>query len=516
MLDQTNSASTSAAQVESISVKEATEIGAHDGIFWGHYFFPKTFRQKSPYFHYQLMEALDAPYRMLNGEMIPNRFVNARIFRDGAKTSLLRMYVARRVAYAISRTILFVGISETSAARSLQWLMKAVEFNSRYRDTYKLSKGKIWQPSGAQLEIRHGLENCSIHALALGVTGSSRGINLEDHRPDLIVIDDVVDENNSITPESREKIVELVHASLRNSLAPSSEFPEAKLVFLQTPIAEDDASDICSKDELFWSFHVPVVDQCDDMDSAVAAWPERFPTTDVRREMEAFAKLNRLHLWMREKMCTITSAATSSFLPEWLRFWTVLPDDMTYFIGIDPIPPRTKDDVMKARLQKGDWLAAVVIGKRRGETYLVDYLLSREEDPDTLVNWLNIQTRLRPIRNVAVETVAFQKSLQWFFERQMRKGVLKHVRLSPYNDKRKKHVRILDGIQGLASSGCLYISKEHTAFIAQYTKYPNVTNDDLLDAFCIADSATIGGVEYHEIEAEEQENYPPLELNGCP
>ena len=85
--------------------------------------------------------------------------------------------------------------------------------------------------------------------LCVGITGSIRGINFDDFRPDLIVIDDVIDEENSATVEQRIKIEDLILGALKDSLAPATECPDAKLVMLQTPLNREDASCKALKDD---------------------------------------------------------------------------------------------------------------------------------------------------------------------------------------------------------------------------------------------------------------------------
>src|SRR3990170_9010726 len=87
-----------------LSPQEAVELGASSLTKYGKLFFPRTFRQESPPFHADIGAALYSPARF-------NAF---EIFRDGAKTSLLRVYASQRIAYAISRPhILFFFCSST-------------------------------------------------------------------------------------------------------------------------------------------------------------------------------------------------------------------------------------------------------------------------------------------------------------------------------------------------------------------------------------------------------------------
>lgn len=79
-----------------ISPQEAVRLGATSLTRYGRIFFPKTFRQSSPLMHEDMGKALN------NRDY---RYVAIEVFRDGAKTTLLRTFTSQRIAYGISRTI---------------------------------------------------------------------------------------------------------------------------------------------------------------------------------------------------------------------------------------------------------------------------------------------------------------------------------------------------------------------------------------------------------------------------
>src|SRR5687767_1226964 len=106
-----------------ISRDEAVRLGAVDDEFFNRTFFPKSFRLPSPRFHKAISQRLSDPRQ---------HYVNLRCFRGSAKTTRLRAFSAKRIAYRISRTILYVGASEPHAARSIAWVRNQVERNKLY------------------------------------------------------------------------------------------------------------------------------------------------------------------------------------------------------------------------------------------------------------------------------------------------------------------------------------------------------------------------------------------------
>ena len=124
--------------------QELFDLGAVDHEFFVKYFFPNTARQDVPEFHHRIWDLAESSARL----------VNIQVFRGGAKTSLLRVYSAKRLAYGIARTILFVGKSQDHAIKSVRWLKRQIEHNQAFTKTFGLSKGDKWQDVEMEIRIR--------------------------------------------------------------------------------------------------------------------------------------------------------------------------------------------------------------------------------------------------------------------------------------------------------------------------------------------------------------------------
>ena len=308
---------------------EAVELGAVDSTLYSQFWFPKDCRQNSPKFHEEIWELFEA-----------NRFANCEIFRGGAKTTIARLFASKRVAYGLSHTILFVGPNQGHAAESVLWLMQQVEFNKEWAQAFGLKKGNKW--TSTNCEIHHHKLKYPIRIMAIGITGAVRGINVGGYRPDLIIVDDPCDEENTATIEQRNKIIELFFQAIKEALVPRSEDPLAALVLLQTPLHEDDLSSVCTKSDEFSSIRVSIMidphtgDTCTDEQRAESSWPARWSMEEILLEKKSAIQRNQLSGWMREKMCLLVARETSAFLEEWLNIWEVLPATARYVMAIEP------------------------------------------------------------------------------------------------------------------------------------------------------------------------------------
>lgn len=485
--------------VADLTAREAAELGASSFIAYGKLFFPRTFRQRSPPMHEVIGKALYGAARY-------NAF---EIFRDGAKTSLLRVFASQRIGYAISRTIMYVSVSQLHACFSVRWLKRQVEHNTKWAQTFGLRKGSKW--TDEWIEILHGIEETPITVLAMGITGQIRGFNPDDFRPDLIIIDDILNEENTATPEQRKKIEDLLFGALLNSLAPASEAPWAKAVFLQTPFNKDDCIEKCLRDPQWNGIRFSIFDE-----EGNSRWEDRWPTDVLRKEKEAHIRRSQYRLWMREKECKIVAGEDKAIDVTKLKYFDVLPEYIDSVIAIDPA---------SSDKEAADDHAICALGFKGVDVYLLDYKLAKGVMPDKAANDFFQLVLLYNPRKAAVETIAYQRVLKWYLEQEMVKRRI-FVAIDAIQDKRSKATRIMQALPGLVSYGHFWIRPGMEEFVTQADDYdPGIKNpaDDLLDAIATGITAmnpalrsanAIEG-EFEHVQDDERE-YPALELEGAP
>lgn len=453
-----------------VSLEKAVELGAIDTTFFGHYFFPKAYRQESPPWEAEFWALLENP---------SNRYISVKMARDFAKTTRLRVFTAKRIAYGTSRTIVYVSKSQDHAKKSIDWLRRAIEFNGTFANTFQLSKGAQW--SGEEIDVYNSALDCHIRIIGIGITGSTRGINIDDYRPDLIIVDDPCDEENTATPEQREKIIDLFFSSLYNSLAPRSDQPEAKMILLQTPLDGDDLIERCMKYPDWASMSISCFTP-----EGESSWPARYPTEELIQEKEGFIAKNMLSKWLREKEVTITSSETSVFREEWLRYWEIRPEAGLYYMGIDPTPPPKEGArVSSAKTAKLDDAVIFIIQVVGKDIYTVEQYACKSPNPSEFISKIfELYLRYKPFK-VGCETTLFQRVLAHYIKEEMARRRIWFT-IHPIEDKRRKETRIMQTVSDRASHRHIIVHKTHTTFIEQYTKYPIVMHDDYIDAFSIA------------------------------
>jgi hypothetical protein len=504
-----------------IDVGELVKLCAVDNDLFGRTFFPKAIRRKSPLIHKSMDELLDNP---------KYRHVNLRCFRGSAKTTKLRVFVAKRIAYGISRTVLYIGASEGHAARSVQWIRGQIEplkaqaggqdVPSFFAGTFGLTPGKKW--TDTEIEVVRAMDPHPVWVLGVGITGSIRGINFDDFRPDLIVLDDIVTDENAATFDQREKITDLVLGAVAGSLISEVEEPNAKIALLQSPIHADDVSARAAKAESWKTatFGCWTEDTKDlPVDEQLSAWEELYPTTTLRQKKLDAISTNSLSKFTREYECRLINPEACAFRPEWLKFIEEPPGGGTAVLAIDPVPPASEAS-LKKNFQGKDYESQRVWKRVRGDYYCVDWRRNRGHEPNWSVTTAFELALKHRVSRIVVESVAYQRVLKWLLEKEMRRRGIYFV-IKDYVDRRSKYVRITSTLAGVASQGHLWVSSHDSEFVVQFGAYgsPGLDHDDELDCSAIALSELVnpylelGGDEYYEMS----DDVPEVRVRrGCP
>lgn len=481
---------------ETTNIKELVELGALDGILFGETFFPKTMKMKSPPFAREVWDALDSN----------SRLVSLQLFRGASKTTTCRVFAARRIAYGQARTILWIGKSQDKAIASVRWLRKQIEFNKLYADTFKLRPGGKWQD--IECEIYHGVDEIPITILAYGITGPIRGINIDDYRPDLILLDDIIDEEIAGSPIQREIIEKLVYGAVKQSLAPATETPDAKIVLLQTPMDREDISMKSLTDPEWRSVRIPCWTKESeneiDLEKRMSAWEVRFPSETLRNEKRLFIRRNQVSIFTREMECKVVARETSTFLQEWLRYYDLDPPAHFHTIMIiDPVPPPSDAELAKG-LKDKDFECITVMTRVREDFYLREYSFKHGHDPSwTIMEFFRLCAKYRP-RRIYVESVAYQRTLAWLLRKAMEQQRRYYI-IEEITDKRKKFQRIIDGLSGPAANHHLLVKTEMIEFIQQFCDYPNISHDDIIETVAVG-CEKLSGPAYGDLAEDDDYN----------
>ena len=190
--------------------EEALSLAHNDLIAFGKLFLPDDFlRSETPPFHYEVADVIDDLSVKQAAFILP---------RGHGKTILTKASILKDFVFCPPDDMFFYGwVSATQklATGNMDYIKYHLEYNEQLRYFFGNLKGNKWTEE--DIELRNG---CKLISKS-NVTGIRGGAKLHK-RYDLIILDDFEHEENTITPEARNKNANLVTAVVYPALEPET------------------------------------------------------------------------------------------------------------------------------------------------------------------------------------------------------------------------------------------------------------------------------------------------------
>lgn len=309
--------------------------------------------------------------------------------RGGAKSSTTELGVPFIGSRLTRRFVLYVSETQDQADRHVQAIAGYFEQLGIERAVGRYGNSKGWRRD--QVRTRTGF-----NVAALGLDVASRGIKLDQFRPDLIVFDDVDNENDS--PKTIEKKVR----AIKNSIIPAGS-SDCAILFVQNLIHEDSivATLVDGRADFLYNREVPGISKAveglktekyaKEDGSTGYRIVEGVPTWEGQNLAVCEEQINEwgLESFLRESQHEVQGAAGFYF-------------DHEAFSTIKRLPPGVKLRLCRAwdlaaTQGGGDWTVGVLMGMApNGVVYILDVI--REQAEPARVKELLLRTARRDAR----------------------------------------------------------------------------------------------------------------------
>jgi predicted phage terminase large subunit-like protein len=287
------------------------------------------------------------------------------------------------------------------------------------------------------------------------------------------VKDDIVDDKNTNTPELIEDTIEWDASTI--PLFDDPEDPSNEEVVIGTPWHRADLYSLKSADPeyLVYIRHaLEATDGTPDFSAGLPIFPERLSRDRLEKIRDRIANDE---LFFCQYMCDPRGGEASQFRREWIQTFDGEPEgDLTYALTVDPGSLRPDD---------GDFTAYVVCAVDVHSNLYVVHRVAARHNPREIINTIfDIYAQFQLIHSVGIEEVAYQKTLQFFAQEEMRRrGVwLPFVHL--HTDTRvSKEMRIRSMIPRFSNLS-MFIRPHMMDLKNQLLDFPKGRHDDLIDA----------------------------------
>ena len=474
--------------------EEALKLAENDLIAFGKLFLPDDFlRSESPFFHYEVCDALND---------LDTRQLAVILPRGHGKTVLTKCSILHDFLFA--KEPLFYGwvaASSKISVPNLDYIKYHLEFNERVQYFFGDLKGRKWTED--DIELKNGCKLISKSNLS-GIRGGAK----LHKRYDLIILDDFEDENNTVTPESRAKISNLVTAVVFPALEPGT----GRLRINGTPVHFDAfITNILNGHERAKTegndFSWKVITYKALQPDGTPLWPSWFGHKEMERKKKFYADSGQPQKFYQEYMMEVQNEEDSIFTRNHIKYWE---GDFKYdedsgisyirtkdgekpinvFAGVDPATDSTRRD--------SDFSVILFVGvDADNNIYVLDYIRKRSlpvlgipgEDRKGIVDYIFDYNNIYKPSLFCIEDTTMSKPIFQSVNAEMRRlndFTVKYTAEKP-GTRMAKRDRIQEILAQRFSVGSIHLKKDHYDLHHEIITFgPRMGHDDTIDALAYA------------------------------
>lgn len=278
---------TSEASAEMAQIKHLLRIDAEVFI---EFFLPDELTSEVPEFHKEIWGSMTDESKQRILLAIP---------RDHAKTTLAKLAVVWYFLFTSHRFCVYLSNTNTiakNACKDIIGFLKSPNFENvfgKVKFTKESDTDSLWQ---FEIPLGNGrIKKCILRAVGAGQ--QMRGINIDNQRPDIAVVDDVEDNENTDSPLLQKKLDKWIFGPFIKALA-----RQKKIIWLGNMLQKTSLLARLSQNPK-WN---PVVFGSIIKDAVTGVlrslWPERWPIEELISDFHEYRGLGLIETWMCEMM----------------------------------------------------------------------------------------------------------------------------------------------------------------------------------------------------------------------
>ena len=392
--------------------------------------FPEIFYAPFSILHDQIFQLIDAGHRR----------IAIAAPRGIGKTSIARAVVMRSILFRLQKFIVYVSNSATSAEMQTENVKRDLISNAQIKRLF----GNIKEALGTERGMDESFSKASWTAygdtfiLPRGSGQQVRGLNWANHRPELVIIDDLENKDEIKNEENREKLKGWFWSDLMKT---EDRYSKGCIFIYIDTIKHEDSLLVDLIESPEWATIQLAI--CDDNYKSFD--PNYMTDEEIRREVEEHRRLGTLDAFYMERMNVPIAKEDAVFKAEYFRYYQDLFS--TLKVGDDEIKMgqlthiTLVDPARTVKLQSADSAIVTVAVDRTSRRIFVRHVFSGKVYPDELYNEMFRQVKLYGSFILGIDTVGLSNFVMQPVENECRiRGV--HPMILELPAKRSKEERV--------------------------------------------------------------------------
>jgi len=450
--------------------KVRTAITRESHWYFFHLYFAHYVKYATADFHNEI-------FHLTEHEELGNFFIVA--FRGCGKSTIL---TTSYPIWAIlgkpqKKFVLILGQTQSQAKQHMMNLRRELEDNTMLKNDL----GPFREESDEWGSTSLVFSNSNARITVASSEQSIRGLRHNQHRPDLIICDDVEDIASTKTREGRNK----THQWLTSEVVPTGD-KNTRLVVIGNLLHEDSLlmrlKEDVESDRIDGIFKMyPLIE------NGKIRWLGKYPSMeDIEKEKK---KTGNEFAWQREYLLNIVSDEDQAIYREWIQYYDVIPEKIQiYDNSKSHIQVYIGIDLAISKSATADYTAMVPVllfeTCKGYDYYVLPKIINKKMNfPETvetckILNQSYTDEKLYPV--LIIEDVSYQRALP----QQLEIEGLERVRTTRPGNSDKRSRLVLTA--NLIKNGTIKFPRQGAEqLINQIVHFGTEKNDDLADAFSI-------------------------------
>lgn len=261
-----------------------------DGEFFIEFFLGEELTSPVPKFHVDIWGLLTDQQKQRILLAIP---------RDHAKTTLSKLAVVWYYLFTSHRFCVYLSNTNTiakNACKDIINFLKSNNFRAVFGDIKILKESETDSLWVFELPLPNGrVKKCILRAVGAGQ--QMRGINIDNQRPDIAVVDDVEDNENTESETLQKKLDRWIFGPFIKALA-----RQKKIIWLGNMLQKTSLLARLSANPKWNPVVFGAIIKDAVTDELRSLWPERWPLEELQEDFKEYRGLGLTETWMCEMM----------------------------------------------------------------------------------------------------------------------------------------------------------------------------------------------------------------------
>ncbi len=318
-------------------------------------------------------------------------------------------------------------------------------------------------------------EGVRVRIEAYGKGANIRGLTWMGKRPDIVIMDDIqsVEDTRSLVVADRDWEWFLSDVYMLSK--------ESRVFMIGNNLGDRCVIERLSRnaEDFGFEFHrVPVIKD------GKSLWAEKFSIQELMRERDAYAKTDKLDIWMRERMCVSMAEETRIFKKAYFQYYDNLPKYGAYnkFISVDlAVSQKTTADYSA--------LCCLAINDQQ-QRFIEDIVYGRFNLDDLMDRLFDMVREHNPVK-VIIEKVAFQAVVEQVVRKEMlKRNVFFNVEMVQPKGRKEDRIKSLQPYYGARTvwhkRDADYLAELEQELIMFAETGARTEHDDLIDSLEMA------------------------------